>query len=99
MQADLTKAMKILGYSSQWLDSGLINKQFLMDQLDEYQSSEDKNTEHYRYTAFQDILKTNTTLSDNTLEMYIELASIDEDHAMGKSALGDLVTWSGLSQK
>lgn len=99
MRNNLTEALKKLGYSQKWLYYGFIDEQFLLQQLDAYQISGDKNTEHYRYAAFIAFLKANIILSDEEMHRYIELASIDEDHVMGGSALADLIQCAGISQE
>jgi hypothetical protein len=99
MEVDLSTALTILRYSPQWLEFGLIDQSFFVKQFDEYQNAEDKNTEHYRYAAFQKILRTQTSLTDRSLNNYIKLALMDENQAMAKAALVDLIKWSELSDR
>ena len=45
-----------LGYSPTWLEYGLIDEALLHDQSKEYDTSDDKHAEHYRYAAFRAFL-------------------------------------------
>jgi hypothetical protein len=93
----LNAAMITLHYSPKWLEYGFISEQFLLLQLSEYEKSDDKNLEHYRYRGFQAVLESHSIFTDNFISQYIELALLDEDRVMGKAALADLIKQPGLS--
>jgi hypothetical protein len=59
----------------------------------------DKSTEHYRYSAFKQILRTNEYLSDRNIDNYIELSELDKDRSMATAALMDLLTWHKLTDE
>ena len=96
---DLTTDMNILGYSPKWLEFGLLSEAFLQAQAEEFASSDDKNTEHYRYGGFRAVLREHRSLGDDALAHYVELAQLDADIAMAGSALVDLIQWRGLTDE
>lgn len=86
-----------LHYDSRWLDCGFLSDEFWQNQYSQYQTSDDKNTEHYRYEAFQAFLSHHNMLDEVTLDHYIQLASADPDRTMGNAALALLLHWPGLT--
>jgi hypothetical protein len=89
--------LELLGYSSKWVEYGLLTPEFLEEQVTRFHTGEDRNTEHYRYAAFKQ-LQRRETFSDLELEQYVELASADPDPGMGTAALVDLVHHPGLTE-
>jgi Ca2+-binding EF-hand superfamily protein len=87
----LVPKLLILGYSKLWLEFGFLTEQELENQLEIFETSDDKNTEHYRYGAFRSFLSSRKTLTDDEIEKYINLAKIDEDKMMASSALVDVL--------
>ncbi|MFD0939534.1 hypothetical protein [Pedobacter boryungensis] len=81
-----------LGYTNLWIDLGLLTKQVLNEQLKEFDKSDDKNTEHYRYETFRKFLTIKKILTDNELSNYIKVAKSDEDEIMANSAILDILT-------
>ena len=49
--------MEQLEYSKKWLEYGLIDEGDVCKQYEIFLESEDKNTEHYRYSSFMKLLK------------------------------------------
>jgi hypothetical protein len=88
-----------LHYVPQWLDYGLLSEEFWQNQYSRYQASDDKNTEHYRFEAFQAVLLNHGMLDGAALNHYIELAMADPDPSMGGSALALLIHWHGLTDE
>jgi hypothetical protein len=97
MMSDLKRIFAELHYDSRWLDYGFLSDEFWQNQYSRYQASNDKNTEHYRFEAFQTIFMNREVLDETTLNHYIELASADPDRSMGGSALALLLRWPGLT--
>jgi hypothetical protein len=93
------QALIDLEYHIQWLEYKLINEIFLLNQYQYFLTSEDKCTEHYRYAAFQNILREHQSLNDETIDKYIRLAELDNDLTMSNSALMNLFTWQGLNEE
>jgi hypothetical protein len=52
--------------------------------------------EHHRYFAFQTILSSCESLTDDQVEHYVELCQLDEDTTMARSALINLLRWPYL---
>lgn len=86
-----------LNFNPKWLEYGAMSKQFLSDLVARYEQSKDKNTEHYRYAAFRQLLTPERVLDDEMVDRYIELAELDEDQNMAQAALGELIRWEGLT--
>jgi len=86
-----------LGYSSTWLEYGLLDEGLLREQCKQYDISDDKNAEHYRYASFRAFLMKSAALDDTLLDGYIHLAQLDDDKTMAQAALILLVGWPHLS--
>jgi hypothetical protein len=97
MVTDLETILSTLLFHPKWIEHGLLPDDFLQSQFLLYQTSDDKNTEHYRFRAFGYVLANTETLDDQALDHYIELATLDDDKTMGEAALGLLVRWSRLT--
>ncbi len=81
---------ELLGYPRAWLDFGLLERPLLADQLARFRAGEDRNTEHYRYAAFQRLLR-RRALSDEFIDQYVRLYELDPDRQMAISALCGLI--------
>src|SRR5690349_9543365 len=87
MTDDILLILTKLGYSPAWLQLGLVDSDFIREQARQIDSSDDKNTEHYRYAAFRSVLTKGAVLDTILIENYIRMAQIDTDRAMARSAL------------
>jgi hypothetical protein len=96
---DIKEMISILEYDSKWLDFKFIDEVFISSQITIYKTTDDKNTEHYRIAAFNNILEQNYLLDDKQIEQYIELAKIDKDEVMAKGALMNLLVWPRLKDQ
>lgn len=85
-----------LGYDPRWLLYGFLSEENLAQQYEAFTSTDDNNTEHYRYASFRRFLDGRSSLSDIDIIRYIELADIDPDQLMAGAALADLLVWHGL---
>jgi hypothetical protein len=81
----LQHQMQEFGYDSLWFDLGVVDEDILCRQIDEYNSSEDKNREHYRFAAFERFLKSKSELSDEDVERILRL----EDNGTDNCDLSD----------
>jgi hypothetical protein len=52
----LAEAIAALRYPPEWLQFGLLEREFVMRQAETFATGEDRNTEHYRYAAFRALL-------------------------------------------
>lgn len=91
-------ALNKLHYDPRWLEYGFVDRQFLHDQLTQYETTSDKNTEHYRYAAFRRLLSVASAIDDAIFGRYIEIAELDEDPEMAQAALGLLVRHNGYNR-
>ena len=97
---DSTKsALDLLGYHPKWLEYGMVDAAFLQRQRADFTTSDDQNTEHYRYGAFRAVLRGHDVLPDHVIGHYIELAELEADPSMAGSALADLIHWRGLTEQ
>lgn len=72
------ESIRMLGYSSAWFEAGILDSCFLAVQVEQFQNATgDKNTEHYRFRAFQAFLQTRTGLSDADLQVLVDIGTSD----------------------
>lgn len=69
----ISKALKRLGYTGEWLEFGILTESYLLEQYEEISGSEDKNAEHYRSWAFNEYLKSKGVLSDLEIDNVFKL--------------------------
>jgi hypothetical protein len=86
-----------LGCDPQWLD--VLDSEFWQGQYLNYQTSDDKNTEHYRFAAFRALLANTTSLTNEQIDQVIALATLDSDHTMGGAALAMLAQHRALTDE
>lgn len=81
----------VLEFSDRWFELGLLTE----DKLDalgrEFDTSDDKNTEHYRYATFRSFLASHQPLSPSEAEALYELGEQDPDPCMGGAMMHDIV--------
>src|SRR5437868_895141 len=97
MEEPLRTALEALFYDSAWLEYGFLEPAYLLKQYAIYQSGEDPNREHYRYSAFRHLLASRTAFSESDIRRYIDLTQRDDDRPMARAALCDLIEWPGLT--
>jgi hypothetical protein len=85
-----------LGYPRAWIDFGLLERPLLADQLARFRAGEDCNREHYRFAAFQRLLR-RRQLTDELIEQYVRLTELDPDRHVATSALCGLIDHPALS--
>jgi len=79
-----------LGYTKKWLELGLLTNQELELQIEEFDKSEDKNTEHYRYKTFKKYLTNKKVLTDRELDNFLNLSNSEKALSMSIAAKLDL---------
>jgi hypothetical protein len=87
----------VLEYDLKWLDYGFIDESDLRKQYERFTNSRNNISEHYRYASFVAFLSRQSILSDDMINNFIELATIDKDQGMATSALIELLMFKGLS--
>lgn len=81
-----------LGFTNLWIEAGLLTEQQFDKLLEDFDKSDDKNTEHYRFGTFRKYLTTKKVLTDSELANYLKIASFDEDEIMATSAILAILT-------
>ena len=74
------RALNRLGYTEEWLSSGIISEEFLMFQYEEINSSEDQNAEHYRCGGFRYFLNSKEMLTEHEIEAIFSLKDNGPDN-------------------
>lgn len=90
--------LRRLGYTQKWIDYGFLDRKALEEQILEFESGHDPNTEHYRFRRFLSVLQSRASLTSQEIDQYVELALEDPDQTMGRSALVELIRWPGLRE-
>ncbi|MCC6761949.1 MAG: hypothetical protein IT252_12080 [Chitinophagaceae bacterium] len=93
----LKNKLSKIGYTTLWLDYGVLTIDYLIEQEQTFDNSDDQNTEHYRYHTFRHYLSSKNKLSDIEFDNYLELTFADNDQLMAGSAAVDLFTKVNLT--
>ncbi len=80
-----------LGFSDQWFTLGVVTEESLLLSAAEYEASDDKSAEHYRYGAFRWHLSQHHPLTASDAEALYELGNADPDYSMGGAMMADIV--------
>ncbi|MBK8089218.1 MAG: hypothetical protein IPK31_15465 [Chitinophagaceae bacterium] len=88
-----------LGYSRKWIDNGILTETLLKQQLQEFNSGEDDNTEHYRFRTLTAFLQSITFKKERTLEVILEILEEDSDQSMASSVFISLLKNEELTNK
>lgn len=99
--SDITLLINLskLGYTRKWLDSGVLTKENLHDQLELFKTGGDTNTEHYRYKTLIDFIESKSIISDVDLSNFLEIAISDADASMSSSAMERFLKKDYLTDK
>ena len=81
----------LLGFSDQWLSLGILTDDDLQRYGTAYETSDDKNAEHFRYGTFQRYLKKHRPLSTAMAEALYKLGASDPDGMMGGAMMSDVL--------
>lgn len=98
-EQELSDKLYKIGYTTLWLDSGVLTIDYLNEQVKVYDNSDDKNTEHYRYATFSNYLSSKTELSDIEFENYLKLTFEDNNPLMAGSATADVFYKINLTEE
>lgn len=79
-----------IGYTTLWLEYGVLTIDNLIEQEQTFDNSNDQNTEHYRYQTFVYYLSSKNKLSDYEFNNYLKLTFEDSDPVMAGSAAANL---------
>jgi hypothetical protein len=87
-----------LQFSDDWFRLGLLTDTRLSELTSEFESSDDQNSEHYRYRVFCEFLKAQRSLSTSMAEDLFELGRIDPDSVLGVAMMADIVSSPGCDK-
>ena len=87
---ELPSKLAKIGYSTLWLDYGVLTIDQLIEQVKIFGKSNDHNTEHFRYQTFRHYLSSKRELSDKEFDIYLRLTFTDPDPVMAGSATVDI---------
>lgn len=91
---DVTEFARTLGYTPAWFALGVVDNSALDRQRAVWDSGEDNNTEHYRYSSFREFLTAQRPVSPDLAIALFELGATDADQVMGGSMMADIVRLS-----
>ena len=78
--------------NEEWLYSGYISPDILEELWTDFQTSDDKNKEHYRWRAFTKFIKTKKVINEKSLRELYRLGETDADHfGMGMAMRIDIL--------
>ncbi len=81
----------LLQFSDQWFRLGLLTVTDLHALGQRYETSSDKNAEHYRYKVFRDYLASHRPLPPPMAEALYKLGQVGPDTAMGGAMMCDII--------
>lgn len=94
------KELNLLGYTEKWLQSGILQPDRLVEQVNELQSLDgDPYTEHYRFWTLYDFISYKDQWADQEISDFLQLAYEDEDKTMACSAVLALLQCRSLTDK
>jgi hypothetical protein len=96
MDDELTNGLDLLGYSAKWVEYAFLDSEMLRRQLMVFETGEDRDTEHYRYSTFCHVLDRDG-LSDIDLDRYLELVDHEVSEETASSVLFLVIHWPKLS--
>ncbi|KJZ18701.1 hypothetical protein [Loktanella sp. S4079] len=93
-------ARETLGYTDQWIELGILTDEICQVQRQQWSKIDaDRNTEHYRFSAWRAFGGAKGTISNEDLQQCIMIAASDADPAMGRAILHDILKTSWLSDE
>ena len=87
----LLSSIAPLGFHEEWFTLGVITEAQYGKIIAEYEASDDKNAEHYRYAALRNYIKANHPLSTEKVRRLYYLAEGDPDLSMSGAVMIELV--------
>src|SRR5580765_4803544 len=83
--------LRELQFTQEWVDLGIVTQQKLSELESEWRSSDDRNTEHYRWRAFLDFSQSKSFLGEDVLRRLYQLGANDLDTTMGGSIMAHIL--------
>lgn len=82
---------RLLRFGEQWFHLGLLTETDLATLGHRYETSGDRNDEHYRYKVFRDYLASHRPLPPAMAQALYELGQVDPDTGMGGAMMCEIV--------
>lgn len=82
--------LSVLGYDENWLTYGLLDPEWLRIQIEEFETSDDQNTEHYRYATLIRWINSKQSFTNEELDRFLEVCLNDSDSLMAGSAAKEI---------
>lgn len=90
--SEILQILRELEFSEDWFDLGYVPSEKLVELWTDFQNSDDKNKEHYRWRAFKNYLENQNSINTNNLRELYRLGEIDADYyGMGMSMRIDIL--------
>lgn len=83
--------MRVLGFTKEWINSGILNAETLERFLKEYSEGLDRDTEHYRWRAFESFMRGKPSIDETTARSLYQLGENDLDVLMGGSMMATVL--------
>ena len=96
---ELLEKLTLLGYSTEWVQAGLLTEAQLNEQVLFYHSGEDPNLEHYHYKTFISYIDRLTSISNEKLTQILQLIHLESEESMAGSVLVSLLKKDYLSEE
>ncbi|MGB3693501.1 MAG: hypothetical protein WBG70_17570 [Spirulinaceae cyanobacterium] len=80
-----------LQFDSRWIKAGIISSANFEFIKKEYITGDDKNTEHYRWGAFQKFMQANSFIHQETFYTLYQIGKNDPDYSMGRAIVFDII--------
>jgi hypothetical protein len=96
---EISDKLAKIGYTTLWLNYGVLTIDNLIEQEQIFDNSNDHNTEHYRSQTFLHYLNSKNKLSEIEFDNYLRLTCEDNDQLMAGSAAVALFSKTDLTQQ
>ena len=86
-----------LGYTEEWLQGGILDSALLAEQLERLQSGGTQKIARYRAQAVTAWLAGESPLTDQQIDVFLNLMKADPDPKLSNAAIGELIQSSRVS--
>ncbi len=86
-----SKFADTIGFTPMWFQLGVVNDDSILRYERDWQTSEDRHPEHYRYRAFREYLNQACPLSETQCTKLLELGQGDPDLSLGGAIMADIL--------
>ena len=83
--------IELFEYNKEWFDFKFIDYKFVMNQLERYESCDDKCIEHYKWGAYLYVLEHETFKESKRKKEFLQLIENDPNEYLGRGAVSNLI--------